>query len=170
MKLFSCLLDEIKDESNELSPAVIAMWIQGIFVFSLIWGLGTTLNLDSRRKFDVFLREFLGGMEEYPKPATVKLGKNNIFPERLTCFDYYFEKKASGRWNEWTDSIAREDNIIPDNAKVVELLIKTDETARQSFFLKTFMDHEVPLLFVGPTGIGKTAVSNNFLVKLPKEQ
>ncbi len=96
--------------------------------------------------------------------------KNNIFPERGTCFDYYFEKKASGHWKEWTESIAREDNIIPENAKVVELLIKTDETARQSFFLQTFLAHEVPLLLVGPTGIGKTAVSNNFLVKLPKDE
>jgi dynein heavy chain len=49
------------------------------------------------------------------------------------------------------------------------LLIKTDETARQSFFLHTFLAHKIPLLFVGPTGTGKTAVTNNFLVKLPKE-
>ncbi len=53
---------------------------------------------------------------------------------------------------------------------MVELLIKTDETARQTFFLTTFLSHEVPLLLIGPTGIGKTAVSNNFLVKLPKEE
>jgi dynein heavy chain len=53
---------------------------------------------------------------------------------------------------------------------VVDLLIKTDETAKQSFFLDTFLSHNVPLLLVGPTGIGKTAVSNNFLVKLPKER
>ncbi len=48
-------------------------------------------------------------------------------------------------------------------------MIKTDETARQSFFLHTFLSHKIPLLFVGPTGTGKTAVTNNFLVKLPKE-
>lgn len=35
--------------------------------------------------------------------------------------------------------------------------------------MDTFLSHNVPLLIVGPTGIGKTAVSNNFLVKLPKE-
>lgn len=51
-----------------------------------------------------------------------------------------------------------------------ELIIPTMETARQMFFLKTYVEHNVPLLFVGPTGTGKTAITNNFLLKLPKEK
>lgn len=42
------------------------------------------------------------------------------------------------------------------------------ETARQSFFLKTYLDHEIPIMFVGPTGTGKSAITNNFLLHLPK--
>ncbi|KAB1263320.1 Dynein heavy chain 3; axonemal [Camelus dromedarius] len=42
------------------------------------------------------------------------------------------------------------------------------ETARQSFFLKTYLDHEIPVLFVGPTGTGKSVITNNFLLHLPK--
>jgi dynein heavy chain len=66
--------------------------------------------------------------------------------------------------------INKEENTIPDNARVSDLLIQTDETARQNFFLNTFLHHNVPLLLVGPTGVGKSAVTNNFLVKLPKEK
>lgn len=51
-----------------------------------------------------------------------------------------------------------------------ELIIPTMETARQVFFLKTYVEHNVPLLFVGPTGTGKSAITNNFLLKLPKEK
>lgn len=44
------------------------------------------------------------------------------------------------------------------------------ETARQLFFLRTYMAHEIPMLFVGPTGTGKSVINKSFLVKLPKEQ
>lgn len=44
------------------------------------------------------------------------------------------------------------------------------ETARQMFFLKTYVEHDVPLLFVGPTGTGKSAITNNFLLQLPKQK
>uniref|UniRef100_A0A8C0VQX6 Dynein axonemal heavy chain 3 n=1 Tax=Cyanistes caeruleus TaxID=156563 RepID=A0A8C0VQX6_CYACU len=60
-------------------------------------------------------------------------------------------------------------NIFPEKG-VSELIIPTMETARQMFFLKTYVEHNVPLLFVGPTGTGKTAITNNFLLKLPKEK
>lgn len=48
--------------------------------------------------------------------------------------------------------ISREDATIPDGVRVVDLIIPTDETARQTFFLDTFLSHNIPALFVGPTG------------------
>lgn len=43
------------------------------------------------------------------------------------------------------------------------------DTVRQRFFLDTYVSHGKPLLFVGPTGTGKSAITNNYLVKLPKD-
>ena len=43
------------------------------------------------------------------------------------------------------------------------------DTIRQNYFLDTYVVHGKPLLFVGPTGTGKTAITNNYLVKLPKD-
>ena len=51
-----------------------------------------------------------------------------------------------------------------------DLIIPTIDTARQSYFLKVYLSHEVPLLFVGPTGTGKTAITSNYLMQLPKER
>lgn len=51
-----------------------------------------------------------------------------------------------------------------------DLIIPTTETARQSFFLNTYVEHSVPILFVGPTGTGKSAITNSFLIKLPKDK
>lgn len=54
--------------------------------------------------------------------------------------------------------------------QVSELTIQTADTARQTFFLDTYLPHEIPLLFIGPTGTGKSAITNNYLVGLPKEK
>ena len=44
------------------------------------------------------------------------------------------------------------------------------ETIRQEFFLTEFIKKEKSLMFVGPTGTGKTAVVINHLINLPKER
>ncbi|XP_037670654.1 dynein heavy chain 3, axonemal isoform X2 [Choloepus didactylus] len=176
MRLYSSLLDEIKKAEEEeseffegLTSQQIFLWLQGLFLFALVWTVAGTINSDSRKKFDVFFRNLIMGMDDnHPRPKSVKLTKNNIFPERGSIYDFYFLKQGGGHWDTWTEYITKEEEIIPAGAKVSELIIPTVETARQSFFLKTYMDHEIPVLFVGPTGTGKSAITNNFLLRLPK--
>jgi dynein heavy chain len=50
-----------------------------------------------------------------------------------------------------------------------DIMIETAETARQEFFLHTYLTHEIPLLFIGPTGTGKSAITNSYLITLPKD-
>ncbi|KAM7384052.1 hypothetical protein PAMA_011415 [Pampus argenteus] len=175
MKLYTCLIDEITASvtggEQNMSSQQITMWLQGLFLFAAVWTLGGTITGDSRKKFDVFYRNLIMGMDdEYPRPKSIKLKKNNIFPERGTVYDYYFHKGGQGQWNVWTDSITNEENMIPAGASVSDLIIPTMETARQLFFLRTYLAHEIPTLFVGPTGTGKSVINKNFLVTLPKEQ
>ncbi|KAM9844002.1 dynein axonemal heavy chain 3-like [Aulostomus maculatus] len=87
-----------------------------------------------------------------------------------TVYDYYFERNGPGQWNVWTDLITREENTIPADANVTDVIIPTMETARQLFFLRTYLEHEVPMLFVGPTGTGKSVINKSFLVQLPQEK
>uniref|UniRef100_A0A674GHA2 Dynein axonemal heavy chain 3 n=1 Tax=Taeniopygia guttata TaxID=59729 RepID=A0A674GHA2_TAEGU len=151
---FIVCTDEIKESDEEdsetMSDQQITSWLQALFLFALVWTVGGIIDANSRRKFDLFYRNLLNGMnEQNPRPKNVKLNKNNIFPEKgassyCACLSFY---KA-----------------------VSELIIPTMETARQMYFLKTYVEHSVPLLFVGPTGTGKTAITNNFLLKLPKEK
>ncbi|XP_014652699.1 PREDICTED: dynein heavy chain 3, axonemal [Ceratotherium simum simum] len=176
MRLYSSLLDEIREIEKEeselfegLTSQQIFLWLQGLFLFALVWTVAGTINADSRKKFDLFFRNLIMGMDDnHPRPKSVKLTKNNIFPERGSIYDFYFLKQGSGHWYTWTEYITKEEENIPSNAKVSELIIPTMETARQSFFLKTYVDHEIPVLFVGPTGTGKSVITNNFLLRLPK--
>uniref|UniRef100_A0A8B9DMU0 Dynein axonemal heavy chain 3 n=1 Tax=Anser cygnoides TaxID=8845 RepID=A0A8B9DMU0_ANSCY len=163
-----CVLDEIKQPEEEgkesMSSQQITLWLQGLLLFALVWTIGGTIDADSRKKFDLFYRNLLMGQDDgNPRPKNVKLTRNNIFPEKGTVYDFYFYKHGSGQWNLWTDYVTKEEQVS-------ELIIPTTETARQVFFLKTYVEHNVPLLFVGPTGTGKSAITNNFLLQLPKEK
>ncbi|XP_060028831.1 dynein axonemal heavy chain 3 isoform X1 [Erinaceus europaeus] len=176
MRLYSSLFDEIRTiegEESEFSEGPtsqqIFLWLQGLFLFALVWTVAGTINSDGKKKFDLFFRNLLMGMNDnHPRPKSVKLTKNNIFPEKGSIYDFYFLKQGGGHWCTWTEYITKEEENIPPNAKISELIIPTMETARQSFFLKTYLNHEIPVLFVGPTGTGKSAITNNFLLHLPK--
>ena len=51
-----------------------------------------------------------------------------------------------------------------------DLIIHTDETSRQLFFLKMYVGNDIPFLFLGPTGTGKSAIALNYLMTLPKDK
>lgn len=56
--------------------------LQGLFLFALVWTVGGIIDTDSRKKFDLFYRNLLlGRNDENPCPESVKLNKNDIFPE-----------------------------------------------------------------------------------------
>lgn len=66
-----------------MSDQQITSWLQALFLFALVWTVGGIIDANSRRKFDLFYRNLLNGMnEQNPRPKNVKLNKNNIFPEK----------------------------------------------------------------------------------------
>ena len=44
--------------------------------------------------------------------------QNNSFPERGMIYDFCFEKRASGNWIDWMDTIDKQASAIPAAAKV----------------------------------------------------
>lgn len=71
------------DDTQTMTSQQITMWLQGLFLFAVVWTLGGTITGESRQKFDMFYRNLLMGVDnEHPRPPSIKLKKNNIFPER----------------------------------------------------------------------------------------
>uniref|UniRef100_UPI00358FFBD0 dynein axonemal heavy chain 3 n=1 Tax=Myxine glutinosa TaxID=7769 RepID=UPI00358FFBD0 len=174
MRLFTSQLGQIATAGLDGRPALpvqqVAMWLQGMFLFSLVWSVGATITGDSRKKFDVFYRSLLLNQDKNnPRPSSVNISKSNIFPERGTVYDYYFVRHGDGQWNHWTSYIGREEAVIAESAKVSGVIIPTLETARQAFFLNSLISNSVPLLFIGPTGTGKSALVNSLLLRLPRD-
>ena len=67
----------------KISEFQVFLWLQGLFLFSLVWTIGGTIDGDGRQKFDHYFRTLISGTDnEHPKPKTSKLSKSNVFPER----------------------------------------------------------------------------------------
>ena len=48
----------------------------GLFLFSVVWSIGATINGDSRKKFDAFFRLLISGTDkDHPKPKNIKISK-----------------------------------------------------------------------------------------------
>ncbi|XP_063226606.1 dynein axonemal heavy chain 3 [Bacillus rossius redtenbacheri] len=162
-RLLTCLL------SSETQVSTV--WLQCVLLFCLVWGMAAALTGDSRKQFDVFFRGVLYGTNEtYPKPKVFKLARNQLFPERETVFDFVYDKRNNGTWIPWLDTVDKTQAQLPVNAKFRELMVVTTESSCQAFFLRLLLSHKIPLMFVGPTGTGKSAIVLDHVMNLPRDK
>lgn len=83
---------------------VATVWLQCVLLFSMVWGFASTLVNESRKAFDIYLRNLLAGNnEEYPKPRAFKLSKQQIFPDRGTVYEWVYDKRNNGTWISWME-------------------------------------------------------------------
>ncbi|XP_047365165.1 dynein axonemal heavy chain 3-like isoform X3 [Vespa velutina] len=159
------LLTTMLEEEIQVST----VWLQCVLLFCIIWGICSTLTGDSRKIFDVYFRKLLlGNIDKYPRPKAFKLTKQQLFPDRDTVYDWVYDKRNNGCWISWMDTIAQAP--LPAHAKASNLIIQTTQVSMQYFFIKNFLYKNIPILFVGPTGTGKSAIILNYLKELPREQ
>ncbi|EDV21418.1 uncharacterized protein TRIADDRAFT_60039 [Trichoplax adhaerens] len=149
---------------------VVRAWLQALFQFALVWSLGAVIEGDSRAKFDEWFKPLAAGTNKnFPLPKDLKMPKNIQYPNRGSIYEYvYLKSDVGGMWKKWEHT--RENIPIPATANIHEIIVPTMETIRQEFFLNEFIKKEKSLMFIGPTGTGKTAVVINHLINLPKER
>ncbi|XP_067384444.1 dynein axonemal heavy chain 12 [Channa argus] len=167
-RLFEMLLTEpVKTDPGDKN---IRTWIMAAFAFSLVWSVGGSCDADSREKFSEFFRVIVAGKkEEHPVPATV--GKWDCpMDEKGLVYDYFYEFKGKGRWVHWNDAI-KNVNLGHSKTKVQEIIVPTIDTVRYTYLLDLCITYGVPLLFVGPTGTGKSVyVKEKLMNSLDKDR
>ena len=65
------------------------------------------------------------------------------------------------------DTITAKDNIIPPDAEFSSITVPTLDTARYSSMLSMLLAKNLPVMYVGPTGTGKTVYVQKLLLNLP---
>ncbi|XP_032895202.1 dynein heavy chain 3, axonemal-like [Amblyraja radiata] len=161
-KSFSATLQK---EQEEIANALVAYAF-----FSIIWSIGGILDSSSKPSFSDFFRRLC---DWESKPKELKFPRALQIPRKGSVFDFVYLKKTFSSWCSWRDlvnGVAVEDSIkIKANTRQLSLnniIINTTETAMQTYFLEKLLMHDKPLLLVGPTGTGKTAITNSFLRQL----
>ncbi|KAG8227082.1 hypothetical protein J437_LFUL007419 [Ladona fulva] len=174
MNIFQSMIDDYKDEKymEGISDLDVRAQLEGVFFFSCMWSLGGPLDADSRAKFEVIFRGLL--QKEFPATLKEELDltldippptKPYIFPipSQGSIFDYKFIKEGKGKWRLWEEELSSAPPI-PRDISVNQIIVPTIETIRNMGLMSIILTHQIPLIFVGPTGTGKSAYIMDFLL------
>eukprot|EP00795_Rhopilema_esculentum_P016694 gene16694-8141_t len=144
------LFDSLATEENGVSKndpdnynRMMELW----FIFSLIWSVCASVDEESRKKMDNFLRELEGQ-----------------FPAKDTVYEYYVDTKQKS-WALWEDKL-RAGWRYSNNVPFYKIVVPTVDTLRYDFLVSTLVKANRPVLLTGPVGTGKTSVAQSALEKL----
>ncbi|KAG2490029.1 hypothetical protein HYH03_011494 [Edaphochlamys debaryana] len=169
MRMLECHLDEFRAELpagltaavqlKELTDAQVSSLIQGCFLFSLVWSVGGVTDDEGRHKFDAYLRKLLQHdpppeLASYVTAAVPPVKVTVPFPEGRTVYEFTFDKTRL-KWIPWLETI--ETRALDVEAEYTTIIVPTVDTVRYTYLLNNLVMHHMHVLFVGPTGTGKTA-------------
>ncbi|XP_039947795.1 dynein beta chain, ciliary [Bactrocera tryoni] len=131
-------------------------WYEIYFVFSIIWGFGSTLFqdqiIDWRNEFHKwFINEF----------KAVK------FPPGNNVFAYYVDHETKN-FLPWTKLVPSFE-LDPD-VPLQSNLVHTSETTRLRYFMDVLVADNHPVMLIGAAGSGKTIIMGSKLNALPTEK
>ena len=122
------------------------MDIEGLFIFSIVWSIGSALVDSSRAKFDEFLKNI----------AECSLPNESIYT--------YFYDISMHRWQLWSSKVP--DYTEPSPFNFSSILVPTTDFVLYTHLLKETARTNRPVLFVGESGTSKTVTIQNYLQQL----
>lgn len=157
--------EETEDRGDISSGNLSFECLDAVFVFALIWSIGATLDTESRKRFDSFIRAILRGQKttgfELGPAADIRPPEsgtlNVLFPESedssSTIYDFVFDVKNL-RWMKWLEGVS--DTPPEPSQSFSSIIVTTVDTVCYKYLLDVLVRHGAHLLFIGPTGTGKT--------------
>ncbi|GBG26414.1 Dynein heavy chain 7, axonemal [Hondaea fermentalgiana] len=144
--------------------------LEPLTVFALVWSVGGTANNAGRESFDAFFRSLTSGSSSGAGTGGAH-GKESraltqTLPKEGLVYDYFVqvdESRGVCDWKPWTSTLAQEPDFAKD-AVYASIIVPTKDTARYTYLLRLAVQESRPLLFVGPTGTGKSAYTSQYLL------
>lgn len=161
MSIFELLIEDAVEENPASFEQHLPIWYQAAMILSVVWGVGGTLDLDSRRKFDAFyLGLWRGDREDSPVPACVTDDPISLPGEDL-IHDQYYSFRGKGAWKRYADAAKAEK--FADTDSIARTIVPTIDTVKyQSIMLKHIRRQRCFLMY-GETGTGKSVYVKDLL-------
>ncbi|XP_054207920.1 dynein axonemal heavy chain 5 isoform X8 [Homo sapiens] len=143
----------LKEQGGEVSQAHLGR----LFVFALLWSAGAALELDGRRRLELWLRSRPTGTLELPPPA----GPGD------TAFDYYVA--PDGTWTHW--NTRTQEYLYPSDTtpEYGSILVPNVDNVRTDFLIQTIAKQGKAVLLIGEQGTAKTVIIKGFMSKYDPE-
>ena len=169
MRMLGVLLQDFNDEKwfESIEMKTRFSIIDQKFMFAVVWSIGGSLTVESRKKFDLFVKKLANlDLQEH------KFDKKINLPNSGSVYDYLHrlrDNKQDGEWVLWTDLIPNEN--ISNKLQPQEIIVQTTDTVRYSYLLEMNIKNDILTLFCGPTGTGKSVYIKNVIHNvLPKDK
>ena len=120
--------------------------LESFFIYALVWGLGGSLADDKHIKYTTIFDRFW--RDKFPSEP--------CFPEQGTIFDYFFDIQHLGRYVHWQDKVFPHTHV--PNLPFRNIYVSTPEIAKVSHVLGLLVNQKLPVMLVGLSGTGKTAM------------
>ena len=123
----------------------------------------------SRKKFDQHFKKICEGQYEGKKKFSKRVLPGAM--DRGTIYDYvYFPEE--NKWTAWNDlADASQRDKFPAGTLVQDIVVTTVDSIRYSYIMENNIRNEIPTLFCGATGTGKSAyITNVIMNRLEKDK
>jgi len=128
------------------------------FMFAVMWSFGGALTADKnknyRDSFDRFWRRIFA--KDCP-----------VFPEEGHILDYCINNDSAS-WETWETRTSP--YVHNPDAPWGNIVVSTADTTRLSFLMNSYIDMQLPVLFVGTGGTGKTTIIRDRVKNLKDEE
>ncbi|KAJ1555489.1 Dynein heavy chain 8, axonemal, partial [Nowakowskiella sp. JEL0078] len=148
--LLTGLIPKIEANKSQIS----ADHLEKLYVFSLFWSMGALLELDERKKMQIFL------LEKCPYLKYPPLDPNT--PD--TFFEYFVSE--TGQWCHWRERVPAwnyPQDLTPEFSSII---IPTVDNVRTEFLMETVTKQLKSVLLIGEPGTAKTVTIRKYLAKL----
>ncbi|KAJ3336288.1 Dynein heavy chain 10, axonemal, partial [Gonapodya sp. JEL0774] len=137
---------------------------EAVFLQSLVWSAGASLQDDDRVKFSDAVKK----LSELPQVHTAAIATVGQIPGNdKNLFDYHFDINELA-WNHWSSYVPV--YVHQPETPFHEILVPTMDTMRHTWLLEKLTAFRRPILFVGDVGTSKSVTVQNYLRHLPPDQ